>query len=810
MRRQTSDSLSLFRVETGKGEMENSRTRSLGTAPVFLTAISTILGAIMFLRFGYSVGHVGLLGMVAIIALGHMVTIPTAMAIAEIATNQKVEGGGSYYIISRSFGITIGAAIGIALYFSEAISVAFYSIAFAEAFRPVYAFVNEAYGYSLSDPRMVSIPGVILLAVLVLTRGANLGVRILYVVVGVLFLSLAMFFMGDSGYTPSGTVDLWTGRIGSPDAFFLVFAIIFPAFTGVTAGVGLSGDLKRPRRSIPLGTLSAAVVGMVVYLAIALKLATSASPADLASDQLIMSRIALWGPIIPIGLGCATFSSALGSILVAPRTLQALGHDGVFPGKGFNRWVAGGRGTTGEPHNGTLLTVIIALLFVSVGDVNFVARIISMIFMVTYGAICLISILEHFAADPSYRPSFRSRWYISLLGAAACVWLMFEMSPVYASLAILFMVGIYILVSRVHPEKRGLASLFQGAIFQVSRNLHVFLQKTHRSTEATWRPSVVCISKDSFQRLAAFELLRWISHKYGFGTYIHFIEGHFSRSANEESKEVLNRLLHLASASESNVYVDTIISPSYTTAVAQLIQIPSISGKENNLVLFEFAKDNVEDVELIVENYRLAVAADFDVCILAASERGYGYHREIHIWITPADFENVNLMILLGYIILGHPDWHGGFIRIFTMFPEEEVEERKEDLLKMVKEGRLPISTRNVETVPLVKGSDVRAYINERSRDADLCIIGFRGEQMKHDKEQLFAGYNDVGTILFVNTKREIELDRVIEDVPGVPEGEGEIPEEGGEEKGEKPDAGNGEDIPEDGESDIAEDEINK
>ena len=764
--------------------MENTRTRSLGTAPVFLTTISTILGAILFLRFGYSVAHTGLLGALVIILLGHIVTVPTAMAVAEIATNQKVEGGGAYYIISRSFGITIGAAIGVALYLSQAISVAFYSIAFAEAFRPLYAMVNETYGYTLSDPRLVSIPAVIILSMLVLFKGSDLGIKTLYVVVGVLFVSLALFFMGSTQYDPGSLAGLWTAKVNSPDSFWLVFAIIFPAFTGVAAGLGLSGDLKNPKRAIPLGTMGATAVGVILYILIALKLSFSASPADLASDQLIMSRIALWGPIIPIGLACATFSSALGSILIAPRTLQALGADGIFPGGKFNKWVGAGRGDTEEPHNGTFLTVLIGLAFVIMGDVDFVARIISMIFMLTYGAICLISVLEHFAADPSYRPGFRSRWYISFVGFVACLWFMFEMSPVYASLAILFMVAIYIIVARTHPEKRGIASIFQGAIFQVSRKLHVFLQKAHRSAEPTWRPSVVCISGDSFHRLAAFDLLRWISHRYGFGTYIHFIEGHFSRSSNEESKDILERLLHLAGVSDSNVYVDTIISPSYTSAVSELLQLPSISGKENNLVLFEFGKDHAEEVKNIVENYRLAVAADFDICILAASERGYGYHREIHIWITPADYDNVNLMILLGYIILGHPDWEDGFIRIFTMFPEDEVEERKEDLLKMVREGRLPISTRNVETVPLVKGSDVRAYINERSRDADLCIIGFRGEQMRHDKEQLFAGYGEVGTILFVNTMREIELERVIEDVPGVPEGEGETPEE--EEEGKK------------------------
>ena len=109
----------------------NQTVKKFGTLAVFLTAISTILGAVMFLRFGWAVGNVSFYGVLAIIVIGHMVTIPTAMALAEIATNQKVEGGGEYYIISRSFGLNIGAAIGFSLYLSQAISVAFYIVAFA-------------------------------------------------------------------------------------------------------------------------------------------------------------------------------------------------------------------------------------------------------------------------------------------------------------------------------------------------------------------------------------------------------------------------------------------------------------------------------------------------------------------------------------------------------------------------------------------------------------------------------------------------------------------------------------------------------
>ena len=256
----------------------------------------------MFLRFGYAVGSVGFLGTVAIVIIGHLVTIPTAMAIAEIATNQKVEGGGEYYIISRSFGLNIGGAIGIALYLSQAISVAFYVIAFAEAFDPVFVIVNEQFGLDLHDKRLVSLPALGLLSILMLTKGADLGVKALYVVVGILVVSLIMFFVGttayaqDVDYNPVATVT-------NPDNFFYVFAIIFPAFTGMTAGVGLSGDLKEPRKSIPLGTLAATILGMSIYIFIAYKLSLSESPEDLVSNQLIMGDIALWGPIIPIGTG---------------------------------------------------------------------------------------------------------------------------------------------------------------------------------------------------------------------------------------------------------------------------------------------------------------------------------------------------------------------------------------------------------------------------------------------------------------------------------------------------------------------------
>ncbi|MBL7775979.1 MAG: amino acid permease, partial [Saprospiraceae bacterium] len=588
--------------------MQNfTEVRKFGTAPVYFTAISTILGAVMFLRFGYSVGNVGFLGTLAIILIGHAVTIPTAMAIAEIATNQKVEGGGEYYIISRSFGLVIGSTIGMALYLSQAISVAFYIIAFTEAFSALTQWLSASYvlpewlNWLLAQKQTIGIPALLGLTYIMLTKGADLGVKALYGVVATLGISLIAFFIGQTDYAGSHPFDpvatvynveateptadlaqpdtlstafqypLTDSVAGSaqspvvqpgppPDAsrepvsplvpigFFTVFAIIFPAFTGMTAGVGLSGDLKDPGRSIPLGTMAATLSGMVIYVFIAYKLAVSASPQDLAdTSKLVMADIAWQGWwLIPLGLAAATISSALGSIMVAPRTLQAIARDQIFPTPKVNDWLSEGKGASDEPFNATVVTVLLAGAFILMGALDMVAQVISMFFMVTYGSLCLISFLNHFAADPSYRPRFKSRWFISLFGAVACFGLMFFMDSSYAILSILAMVGLYFAISHWNRDKRSIALIFQGVIFQLSRQLQVFLQKAEKEQSQSWRPSAIAVSENSFRRLGAFDLLRWIAHKYGFGTYIHQIHDYLSRETNLAAQECKDRLIEMA------------------------------------------------------------------------------------------------------------------------------------------------------------------------------------------------------------------------------------------------------------------------
>jgi amino acid transporter len=726
--------------------------RKFGTAPVFFTAISTILGAILFLRFGFAVGTLGFWGVVLIILLGHLVTIPTALALSEIATNKRVEGGGEYFIISRSFGLNIGATIGLALFLSQAISVAFYVIAFTEAFYFLFDYLKESFNIML--PRqIISVPIMLALSWLILKKGANLGVKALYFVVAILAISLLMFFTGSTEHAAESGFNLTNAEMRNMDKFFFVFAIIFPAFTGMTAGVGLSGDLKNPSKSIPLGTISATIIGLVIYFFIAFKLGLSVSAEELLHDQFIMAKIANLGVvIIPLGLAASTISSALGSVMVAPRTLQALAKDNSLPIQKMNTWLGLSRPSDNEPYNASLITCIIALVFVAVGDVDVVARIISMFFMVTYGSLCLISFLNHFGSSPSYRPSFKSKWIVSLIGFVTAVWVMFQIDAVYSFLAIGLMTIVYLYVDYYHKHRKGLASIFANAIFQINRNLQVYLQKKRLSrTENEWRPSAICISKSSFQRDNALRLLNWIAYKYGFGTYLHRIEGYYSKSSNEQSAFVLEKLLKNMEGN-NYVYIDTIISPSYTSAVAQAIQIPGIAGMENNMLIFEYDKEEPDELHEIIDNFNLVNAGNFDVCILGSSRRPFVFKNGIHIWIRTTDEENTNLMILLSFIILGHPEWKKGNIKIFDICKPNEVGEVKQRMKNLLELGRLPINPNNIEIIVQEDNISSKSIINLHSADAGLTIIGFHKEKLKHEGIKMFEGYGGIGNMLFVNS----------------------------------------------------------
>lgn len=603
-------------------------------------------------------------------------------------------------------------------------------------------------------------------------KGAKLGIGFLWAIFILLLGAIGVFLLGNpvsSGFNNTTAIPVFnsvakTGlseHINNPDSFVMVFSIVFPAFTGMTAGVGLSGDLKNPSKSIPKGVLLATVTGLVVYICIVIKLYFNASTADLASDQLIMSKIALWGPLVFIGLVAATLSSAIGFTLIAPRTLQALGSDKIFPNNKVNSIVAKGLGQANEPRTATVISAAIVIVFLVVGELNIVAQIITMFFLITYGSICLISFIEHFAGNPSYRPTFRTKWYLSLIGLILCLGMMFQINPLYAFISIILLGSIYMFVGLTHKESRSFSIMFQGAMFQLSRWMKISLQRSgSKPDKFNWRPSVIAISSHAQERAAPKDLLRWLAHHYGFGTLIHYIQGKLDVKSRIISKRSQKELIEQMKITRSNYSVMTIVSPSFTTAVAQAVQFSGISGLDNNTMLFEFHKNRMNELPDIVEGCQLADVMQFNLCVLRSSEHNFGPKKKIHVWLRLEDYgdklKNANLMILVSFIIMAHRDWKDCEITIHTAIPRAEKEKPLSKIVPLISKGRFPIAVKNIKSFTYADKKRLENLIHYHSASADLVILGFKRSELDAEGPELFKRYFDLPETLFICSNEEI------------------------------------------------------
>ncbi|MFV0345768.1 MAG: hypothetical protein ACK5IQ_05910 [Bacteroidales bacterium] len=746
--------------------MKNNTNKSggFGMSAVFVTAICTILGAILFLRFGYSVGTVSVWGTLLIILIGHLVTVPTALSISEIATNRRVEGGGIYYVLSRSFGLNIGASIGIMLYLSEAISVAFYVIAFTEAFSPLFDWVFHTYNLDL--PRqVVSVPIFLLMAFIAIKKGANMGMSVLYAISVVLGITIILFLFGKG---EGGVTSLPPVNFEAFDNIFVVFAIVFPAFTGVTAGVGLSGDLKNPEKAIPWGTTLAAFVGLIVYILVTFKLYFNAPQDELLNNQLVMGKIAIGGNIVVlIGLGVSTISSALGSVMVAPRTLQALGRDKSIGSAKISNFIAKERLKDKEPINAVIVTCSLAFIFILLGDVDSVAQVITMFFLITYGSVNLISFLNHFGSAPSYRPRFKSAWYISLLGFLVSFWVMFKLSTLYAIAACIFIWLVHYAMSIYHKDRRGMADLFKSAFFQLNRRLQVKIQHHRKTgTKDDWRPSVICMSPNTFSLNKPMQLVDWISYKYGFGSYVHYINDIFSKKSKHEADMILKNMLLMQKKKYNHLHIDTMIAPSYTSAIAQVIQMTGISGMNNNMFLLEIAKNKElidalpSNLDGIVKDLDLIKVAELDIAIFLHSKDEL-IPNYIDIWLDTNSESNANLMIMMAYIISSHPRWKKTQLRIFQIYNAADGGIKEiENLKNFVQKGRIAISLKNIKLVSKADGKNDIETIAQYSGQSAMAILGISDKDMTNNLEQTVNKYKVLNAdVLLINSSRETGLD---------------------------------------------------
>ena len=367
--------------------------KKFGTfAGVFTPSLLTILGVIMYMRLGWVVGNAGLIGTIVIIVIAHVISITTGLSISSVATDKKIGAGGVYYVLSRSMGIPIGGSIGIALYVGTALSIALYLIGFAESFNDYFDF-----GMTINDFRLTGTIALVSLTILALIS-TSIALKTQYIILTAIAVSLLSIFFGTREYVPE-TISM----VSTPGSVSMemVFAIFFPAVTGFTAGIAMSGDLKDPKESIPKGTLWAIGVGLFVYIFLAIFIATTVDSESLKSDYNILMKIAFFAPAVVAGIWGATLSSALGGILGGPRILQAMSLDQVTP-----KIFAKGKGHNNEPVNALMTVFLIAEAGILIGELDVIARVVSMFYLTAYGFINIAFFLESWA-NPDFQPTFK-------------------------------------------------------------------------------------------------------------------------------------------------------------------------------------------------------------------------------------------------------------------------------------------------------------------------------------------------------------------------------------------------------------------
>ena len=410
--------------------------KKFGTmAGVFTPTFLTILGVIMYIRHPWVVGNAGILGALAIIIIAVAITLSTALSLSSITTNIRIGSGGAFSLISQSLGLEIGGAIGIPFFFSQAIAVAMYVFGFREGLQsllPEYA------------PLVLDLM-VFALVMLIAFISTSFAFKIQYVIMAIIILSIASIvgglFVNELNYD-----FVWFGDYkGSVEnnfsgtSFWVVFAVFFPAVTGVMAGANMSGDLKNPRKNIPVGTISAVIITTLVYMALVFVAALLATPTELLENYNVFIDKAYYAPIVLAGLLGATLSSALGSFVGAPRILLALGEKRILPKSPF----LAKTNKKGEPINAMIITSFIVLLGLSLRDLNTIAPLITMFFMITYAMVNVVALIEQSLALPSFRPTLKIPIIIPIIGAFGSLTVMFIINAIVAMASIVLIIVFY-------------------------------------------------------------------------------------------------------------------------------------------------------------------------------------------------------------------------------------------------------------------------------------------------------------------------------------------------------------------------------
>ena len=701
----------------------------LGTfAGVFTPSILTILGIVLFLRLGYVVGGAGLGRALLVIGAANVISVVTALSVAAVATNLRVKAGGDYYLISRTLGPGFGGAIGLVLFFAQAVSIGFYCIGFAEAVLPllgepgaVLARLGIGEAFALHAVALVAVALLGLLAWI----GADLATRFQYVVMALLVAGIASFV---AGALPAWEVDRlranWAEQPGGLP-FWVAFAIFFPAVTGFTQGVSMSGDLARPSVSIPRGVLAAVALSVVVYFGAAVLFAAGLPGEALRRETDTMKQLAAFGPLVDLGVMAATLSSALASFLGAPRILQSLARDQVFA------WLGGfaaGAGPSGNPRRAVVPTFAVAVAVVLLGELDLIAAVVSMFFLVSYGLLNYATYFEARSGSPSFRPTFR--WYhrrIALGGALGCLAAMLAIDAVAGLCATAVVYAIYRYLERSDAPMRWTDGR-RAHHLQAARQ-HLLAAAAEPETARAWRPQLLVFSDSPRRRARLLEFAHWIEGRAGLTTVVRLVVSD-PASALERRRAETERLEAELREAGSNAFALVVVGADANQMLSLVVQVAGVGPLHVNTAIANWPQDSAAFFKpLGLAGFGRSVATAFrlgtNLLLLDADAREWdtlqavpSERRVIDVWWR--DTPTGELMLLLAFLMMRSDAWGKAAIRLIAAPLDDQTEaECRQSLVERLERIRIPA------TAVVVAGHDEGTVV-ETSATSAMVFLPFR------------------------------------------------------------------------------------
>ncbi len=699
--------------------LKPGKNKTFGTFQgVFTPTILTILGVIMYLRHPWIVGNAGVVGALLIVGVASVITLCTTLSMSSMTTNIRIGSGGPFSIISQSLGLEIGGSIGIPLYLSQSCAVAMYIFGFREGWMWIFP---EHHPF-LVDFVAFGIIGAIALI------STDFAFKIQYLVLVVIFLSIISIVLGVTN-SPINIEEIQLfgsyqgepvygdqGEIVSyhPFSFWLVFAVFFPAVTGIMAGANMSGDLTDPQRSIPKGTITAVILSTVVYLGLVLIAALLATPQELVDNYNVFLDKALWKPIVIAGLLGATFSSALSSFVGAPRILYALGDKNILPGFFAKKH------KNGEPMNAILITSLVVLLSLLLRNLNVIAPLITMIFLIAYAMINIVVLLEQSLGLPSFRPILKIPLLIPILGASGSILVMFIINPTVSLVAMSIIIAFYAFLirkkfpKRVSDSRSGLFTALAEWATKKSNELSPVKQPR------AWQPELLLPVESPKEIRAIFRLIYALTFPKGSLKIL----GMHNPDEEARLKAKLPELAKTFNEAGINTYYTIINGKNFGNTVRISMQALETAFFKPNTIFLEM-RHGLDSQEKYFSIYKECKHYNWALLVFAPFEQvGLGIEKSINIWldVIPADWEknldlgNNDLAILVGLII--QKNWKAKLTLIKTVRPESSFDEATiiHQLERIKRLARIPRSAE----VMVIKRDTEMWY---KAPSADLNIL---------------------------------------------------------------------------------------